>query len=179
MTAPYQPGPLPRFQPQAPTPAPKPSGAAKLMKRLGMAAAFVVTFVFGVSVGNVDDTPATQATSSAPRSTYSAPAPTYSIPTYEAPAAQAPAPAVEAEQPAPADTITNGTYEIGTEVAPGKYKSPGPESGVIQLCYVDVKQGEKYLAQEVSNDGQVRVEIKSSWNGALMKVSGCQPLVKQ
>ena len=86
----------------------------------------------------------------------------------------------QVEEPAqPAGTITNGTYEIGTEVAPGKYKSAGPESGLISLCYVDVQRGDDFLAQEVSNDGQVRIEIKESWKGALMEVSGCQPLVKQ
>jgi hypothetical protein len=160
--------------------APAPAPVAKRKGRPVLTTVIALsTFLFGLmlgSIGNSADASAAAA-QTAPQPTYSAPAPTYSVPTYQAPA---PAPVTQAPAPAaPAvDTITNGTYEIGTEVQPGKYKSPGPESGVIQLCYVDVQRGDKFLAQEVSNDGQVRIEIPASWKGALMEVSGCQPLVK-
>jgi hypothetical protein len=131
----------------------------------------VLCFLLGVGCGSVS---ANTRPSAAPAATSSAP--TSTPPTYRPPAITvAPAPAVVA---APAGTITNGTYEVGTEVAPGKYKSPGPESGAISLCYVDVQQGDKYLLQELSNDGQVRIEIKANMAGALMEVSGCQPFAK-
>lgn len=170
MTAPYQPSPLPRFEPQAPAPSPKQKKGRVHWAFLVLT--FFVGLLFG-SIGGSTDEPTSEPAAAAP--TYSAPAPTYSVPTYEPPAA----PVEEVEAPAPAGTITNGTYEIGTEVAPGKYKSAGPESGLVSLCYVDVQRDDEYLAQEVSNDGQVRIEIKASWKGALMEVSGCQPLVKQ
>lgn len=169
------------MDPYPPTPG-KPSPTNKIMKRVGIAGAFLVTLVVGISIGNSGDNPTPAASVAAPATATTAPP---SITPYRAPshvysAPAAPAPAVETKQAAPAaTTITNGTYEIGTEVQPGKYKSAGPESSIIPLCYVDVQRGKHYLAQETSNEGQVRIEIPASWKGALLEVSGCQPLVKQ
>jgi len=120
------------------------------------------TFLLGLMFGSLPtaDEPARAATTSAPHVPY--------VPDVQ----QVPA-------PAPADgSISNGIYEIGDEVAPGKYKSPGPDGGVIKLCYVDVQRGEKFLLQEISNDGQVRITIPASMVGAEIEVSGCAPFTK-
>ncbi|GAB3458678.1 hypothetical protein [Actinophytocola sediminis] len=47
------------------------------------------------------------------------------------------APANETETPAgPATTVTSGTYEVGADIQPGQYKTPGPPEGdVIGTCY--------------------------------------------
>lgn len=159
--------PYPPLMPSAPQ---KPKRARRWPWVLGIAAALFVGIGIG-GAGNSTPTPSSSYTSTPAAPAQAAPA----VPTFAAPA-------VEQEPPAPAvpdGTVTNGTYEIGTEVAPGKYKSAGPESGLVSLCYVDVQRDKEFLAQEVSNDGQVRIEIKESWKGALLEVSGCQPLVKQ
>lgn len=92
-----------------------------------------------------------------------------------APAHQAP---VEEARPAPAGTVTNGVYEIGADVEPGKYRSSGAEESSFQLCYVDVQRGGAYLLQEVVPDGQVRITLEQSWKGSNLKISGCQPFMK-
>lgn len=47
------------------------------------------------------------------------------------------APTTEPPKPAgPADTFTSGVFEVGVDVQPGRYKTPGPPEGdVIGLCY--------------------------------------------
>lgn len=136
----------------------------------------VVAFLLGVAVGGAGESASSApAYEPAPTTVESADLPP-SLVEQAPPAAPEPAPA-----PAPAESaggFGNGTYEIGDEVQPGKYKSPGPESGLFELCYVDVQRGDDFLLQEVSNDGQVRIEIRESWKGALMEVSGCQPFAK-
>lgn len=119
------------YQPPAPTAhaAPAPKGR-KVLKRVGMAGAFLVTFLFGYSVGDQPDAAST--------SSYSAPAasaPAYdSLPTYEAPA-----PAVEQAPVLPSGPLTtfsDGTYEVGVDVEPGRYKTPGSGgSGIFESCY--------------------------------------------
>jgi hypothetical protein len=53
-------------------------------------------------------------------------------PANEPPAKKAPPP-----KPAgPAATMTGGMYEVGVDVQPGQYKTPGPsESDLVGLCY--------------------------------------------
>lgn len=54
------------------------------------------------------------------------------------PLAAAP-PAAPAAAPAPAGPVTtvgDGEYQVGVDVAPGRYKTPGPDpSGAFPLCY--------------------------------------------
>lgn len=149
-------------------PAPqKPTGPRRWPWITGIAAAFVV----GLAIGNAGDASTAPVAQSSPPATHSAP--TYSAPTYSAPVVTA-----EPEPAAPDGSFTNGIYEVGDEVAPGEYKSVGPEPGAFGLCYIHVKSGEHYLEQKVVNDGQVRIKILPSWAGAELDVSGCQPFAK-
>jgi hypothetical protein len=156
--------------PNPPRPPEKPR--LGLWARIGLIFGGIV--VFGTVVGLANqDSPAPVAAPSAPSATRTAPtytAPTYSPPTYSAPIQEVPT--------APDGSFSNGIYEVGDEVAPGEYKSAGPEPGAFSLCYVHVKSGGKYLEQKVVNDGQIRIEILSSWAGAELDVSGCQPFAK-
>lgn len=83
--------------------------------------------------------------------------------------------------PAAADNNTsfqNGTWLVGPgkEVEPGVYRSPGPDDNTVPLCYVDTKNAsETIVAQQVSNDGPVRITVKS---GQTVHATGCQPFQK-
>lgn len=47
-----------------------------------------------------------------------------------------PAEPVEPESVGPATTITGGVYEVGVDVQPGQYKTPGPpEDDLVGSCY--------------------------------------------
>ena len=101
------------------------------------------------------------------RGSLAAPAP--AAPT-SAPAA-APAPA--AEPSGPATTVGNGTWEVGTDVAPGKYKSDGVDGS---LCYYDqTNESGRIVDQGVAPEGPSRTTLKK---GLTFKSSGCQDWVK-
>ena len=37
----------------------------------------------------------------------------------------------------PATTVSDGTYQVGTDMTPGRYKTAGPDgSGALDMCYV-------------------------------------------
>lgn len=68
----------------------------------------------------------------------------------------------------------NGQWSVPDEVDPGIYRSPGPDTNdSIKLCYVDTTPttGGNIIAQQVSDDGPVRITVKA---GQTVKVSGCQ-----
>lgn len=127
--------PYPQQPYQFPTPPPQQAQAApKKPRRWPWVLGMFVAFVFGTAVGNAPDTATPTASS-----TYTPPAaaaPAYeSLPTYAAPAA----PTVEAAPvvpSGPAATFSDGTYEVGVDVEPGRYKTTGPDgSGFIDSCY--------------------------------------------
>jgi hypothetical protein len=65
---------------------------------------------------------------SIPPATTSATAPTTAPPTATAPAPATPAPA--------AGTFSDGTYEVGADIPPGKYRTTGPDpSDALPMCY--------------------------------------------
>lgn len=104
------------------------------------------------------------ATTSAPRATYSPPVTmTPTVPVI------------------PDGTITDGTYEIGVDVAPGKYKTSGPaDTRYWPMCYwARLKDTTGDHGTIIANDnikGQTTVTIKDS-DGAF-ETSGCAPWVK-
>lgn len=120
-------------------------------------------FLFGIGCG------ATTTSRQAPTSPVSAPAPYSAVP---APYSVTPAPAPVV------NGVTDGVYKVGDEVAPGEYRSPGPQESWAPSCYVHVKDGANYLEQKVSNGGQVRITIPPAWIGAELEIRGCQPFVK-
>jgi hypothetical protein len=76
--------------------------------------------------------------------------------------------------PAPA-RIGEGTWEVGTDVKPGKYKTSGAADSVMPMCYWDVRKGSE--TGEFKDQGLVdsataqgRVTLKA---GDFFKTSGC------
>lgn len=88
-------------------------------------------------------------------------------------AAGAVQPSVAAPAPAgPLTTFGNGTYLVGEDVAPGTYRSPAPQDGVIKLCYWDVQDASgKILDQGVANEGPSRATLKA---GRTFTSNGCE-----
>jgi hypothetical protein len=84
---------------------------------------------------------------------------------------------VEPAVPAgPLTTFGNGTYEVGVDVAPGKYRSAGVADSAVPLCYFDQTDAKGTIKdQGVSNEGPSRATLKS---GLTFKSSGCQQWVK-
>ncbi|MEU4219598.1 hypothetical protein [Actinoplanes sp. NPDC026623] len=68
------------------------------------------------------------------------------VATKKAPAPAAPQPVVETEPPAESAIDTSfgdGAYEVGIDVAPGKYKSSGATEGIFEFCTVStIKSGQ-------------------------------------
>lgn len=110
-------------------------------------------------------------TTAAPRAPYTAP--TYAPPTYAQPPAAPSTPAVNG--------ITSGTYEVGVDIEPGKYKTAGPaDTRYWPMCYwARLKDTSGEMGSIIANDnirGQTTVTIKPG-DGAF-ETTGCQPWVK-
>lgn len=69
-------------------------------------------------------------------------------------------------------TIREGTWEVGSDVKPGKYKTKGALETVIPMCYWDVKTGDRITDQGVKNkpNEQGIVTLKK---GQVFTTSGC------
>jgi hypothetical protein len=94
------------------------------------------------------------------------------IPTVDAvPAAKVNPPAAPAKPAGPATRIGDGTYEVGVDMAAGRYKTTG--DGSIGLCYWErAKDDSGDLGSIISNDlfrGPGSVTVK---NGEFAKLSG-------
>jgi len=144
-----------------------------LAARIGLIFGGFVVLAIWAGLSNQDD-PAPVAQSApttataAPRATYVAP--TYTPPTYTQPPA---APTVNG--------ITSGTYEVGVDIEPGKYKTAGPaDTRYWPMCYwARLKDTSGELGSIIANDnirGQTTVTIKPG-DGAF-ETNGCQPWVK-
>lgn len=76
--------------------------------------------------------------------------------------------------PAPATAIqTNGTYAVGTDIAPGTYQSPGPVDG--DACYWKRAAGDELLDNAMSKKAQA-VQIEAT--DTTFTTRGCQPWQK-
>lgn len=87
------------------------------------------------------------------------------------PIAGTPAPA----NSAPADGIADGTYEVGTDVTPGKYKTTGPTTGLgaIGMCYWERTGKDGSIIANNVGKGPDVVTIKAG-DGSF-KTTGCEP----
>ena len=75
------------------------------------------------------------------------------------------------EHPAPPTTIDkDGTYTVGTDIAPGTYISAGPVAD--GTCYWKRVQGDKIVDNALSKQSQV-VQIDAG--DTAFKTDGCQP----
>ena len=144
----------PIYPPTTPSPALRP--APKQRKRWPYIAAIPVALFIGIGLGNAGDT-APAATSTAPV-TITAPAPDPVIVKVDPDVRDTnrfPEPGTQAQPTGPLTMFSDGTYEVGTgdgQVAPGKYKSPGPG----------------YYARLKSNDGEVADIIKNDFSQGQM-----------
>lgn len=162
--------------PFSPQPAPK-APSRKVPVATGIAG-LLVGIIFGAA-GSSTDPKTAAAASQTPQAvvTVTAPAaPAATATTVVTVTAQPPAPA----QPAgPATTIGgNGRYEVGVDMAPGKYKTAGPADDVIKNCYWERNNGGDGLGSIIANDntqGPATVTVKQ---GEFFKVSGCQEWTK-
>lgn len=73
-------------------------------------------------------------------------------------------------------TIGEGTWHVGPDVKPGKYRTAGALDSVVPLCYWDVRKGSEtgeYVDQGVANKTSEPgyVTLKT---GQYFKTSGCQ-----
>lgn len=73
-----------------------------------------------------------------------------------------------------ADTIRPGTWEVGKDVKPGKYKTAGATNPEIPLCYWHVMEDGQIMAQGVKD--QVGAQgIVTLTKGDLFETNGCEP----
>lgn len=95
--------------------------------------------------------------------------------------APAPAKTSSAATPAaaaPAGQIGEGTYEVGPEIAPGKYKSAGAKPSAFQLCTWTVKGSDGKVIDLGSAGGEAEQQLVTLKAGQVFESSGCHPWVK-
>lgn len=95
----------------------------------------------------------------------------------KAPAATIPPKAVATHKVVP--QIGRGEFEVGKDVAPGKYKTAGAEGGIISLCtYTVTGSGGNYddFGTLSSTAEPAYVTLKP---GQTFESSGCAPWIKQ
>jgi hypothetical protein len=91
------------------------------------------------------------------------------------------APPVEAKppaEPAVATSFGDGSYEVGVDVAPGKYKSTGATEGLFEFCSVSTKnsKGDTVDWETANANEQVLITIK---RGQTVEASGCEEFRKR
>jgi hypothetical protein len=98
-----------------------------------------------------------------------------------APANAVDAPAV-ASEPTPAKTkdgtIGEGTWEVGTDIKPGKYRTKGSEDDAFTFCMWSAKKGDDIIdlgSSDKASDPQV-VTLKK---GYVFETDGCGVWVKR
>lgn len=150
---PQQPYP-PQYQPPVPPPVKKASTTKKVL--IGGAVFLVALIVIAGVSGKNDPAPASSAKTSA------------------APAVAAKA--TEEAATSPSGSFDAGTYEVGTgadQIAPGKYKSTGPDgSGICYFARLKTSDGSMgdIIANELSQ-GPAVMTVKAS--DGFVKISGC------
>jgi hypothetical protein len=161
---------------QVPPPAaPRPTVRARRWPWIvGIVAAFVVGLAVGGAGGSGGSTTAPVAAPASP----AAPVPTQSAPA----ASTAPAaPAAPAVPTGPATEVEDGTYQVGTDMAAGRYKTPGPPANsVMDMCYsARMKDDSGDINSIIANDivkGQSSITVKA---GEFVKFSGGCTWTKQ
>lgn len=140
---------------------PTPTWAVVLLAVGGVLLAFCILGVAGIALRGSEDPGWTVQ----PSSSTSAPAP-------------AKASAATPAAAAPAGQIGEGTYEVGPEVAPGKYKSAGAKPSAFQLCTWTVKGSDGKVIDLGSANGETEQQLVTLKAGQVFESSGCHPWVK-
>lgn len=145
-------------------PAPKPKKSKKWIHFVAYPVLFFVAIGIGSSAGGSDSTnPAAANVKPAATKTVTAPAKPQATVTVTQPA-----PTQETTEPV--ETINEGTYEVGVDIQPGKYKTKGDD-----LCYwARLKDTDGGLDSIIANhigDGAQTVTIKKT--DAAFETRGC------
>lgn len=156
-------------------PAPPAAKAPKPRRRWPWAVGgLVLGVVIGASVHGGSAAPA-PAPVAAPASAAAASPQTVYVTVPAAPPAT-PEAVVPAAPPAPAGPLTtfsDGTYEVGTDIAAGKYKTPGPGStDIMDSCYMEVSDGSGSLSGISQNDNLTGPGVVTLKKGKTFKVTG-------
>lgn len=142
-------------------------------------------FVIGILIGSAGDGSSgttAQPAAGGPIATVTAPGKTVTE-------AAKPGPTVtvtEAAKPGPTATVTekasepdaqdsaisDGQYEVGTDIKPGRWKTTTKAEENGSLCYADVQSGGDYLAQELTPKGYTIVSIPNK-KGAIFTSKSC------
>jgi hypothetical protein len=163
MTSQFPPFP-PRQQPEPEQP--KRKRSVGKMLAIGIGVVLLLIIVVSVASGGGSS----NTSSSAPATTQ--PPVTYALPAPAAPVAPTP---VTADKPAgPATTASDGVYEVGVDLAPGRYKTAGPDaSDFMPNCYyARLKDDSGDFKSIIANDnlqGPGSVTVKA---GEFVKFSG-------
>ena len=172
-----QPGPPPPFQPgpqwstQGEVP---PQSQPRKPRRWPWVVGIVAALLVGIGIGSGSSGSGSSTASTAGTTkTVQAPASTVTVAAgapAEAPTPAAPAPAADG----PKTSFSAGTYEVGTDIQPGKYKTPGPEGG-SGICYwarlKDTSGGPSAIIANGVPQGPSTVTIART--DAAFETSGC------
>lgn len=71
-------------------------------------------------------------------------------------------------------TIREGTWEVGKDVKPGKYKTKGPVASAIPLCYWHVMEDGQIMAQGVKDKVGAQGIVTLN-KGETFETNGCEP----
>ena len=77
----------------------------------------------------------------------------------------------------------NGSYEVGVDIQPGRYRSAGPKEGMFPMCQfarlrtagAGLMQVDEIIDLQISNSGQALVTIRASDGGFFSQ--GCKAWV--
>ena len=174
----YNPGPMPGNgphgpAPRGPMPPPPPAPGAKRktpwLTIAMVAGAFVFGVVIGTAAGGADTTTPTAAGKPATK-TVEVPGPTKTV-EVEVPG---PTVTVTAKPAGPSGSIDgNGTFQVGAEVKPGRYKGKADPDG-IGMCYVARLDSDGEIIDNQLSEGQVLITIKASDDA--VETKGCTTL---
>lgn len=184
MTSPSQHQPVQQWPPtvgippqrQAP-PAPPRKPRTGWKVTVGVIAGLIVGLAIGGNTSRPVASTAGTAGSSAPSASVAAPAPALAPASTVVPApvsAAVPAPAPEPAAPVgPLTSFSDGTYEVGADIAPGKYKTPGPGStDILDSCYMEVGDGSGSISGIDQNDNLTGPGVVTLKKGKVFKVRG-------
>lgn len=89
----------------------------------------------------------------------------------------------KAKKASVATTVGNGIHKVGTDVAPGTYKTTGATGGAIQLCYWDTRTStgdeDIVLGSQGTVTGTADPGMVTLKKGTYFKSQGCEDWTKQ
>jgi hypothetical protein len=86
-------------------------------------------------------------------------------------------------KPKVATSVGNGMFKVGTDVAPGTYKTSGATGGAVQLCYWDIRTStgdeDIVLGSQGTVTGTADPGMVTLKKGTYFKSQGCEKWSKQ